>query len=234
MGDDLAYFLERFPDEPLRLVPRQDYIIGRTPDCDIVVAEALVSRKHAELSWGKGGFALRDLDSANGTRVNGKRIIEARLRPGDRIEIGSRTFSFSVGQETEKKEEYSEQFKELAAVQTFVGASPAAGQGRMAGDLSEFSTPELIQSLSQGTKTGRLRIRVRSREGWLLFREGVVFDAEFGARRAEEAVYAVLALEEGSFEFAHEPVEGEPVIRYPTSALLMEGLRRLDEARKGS
>ncbi len=232
MGDDLAYFLDRFPDEPLRLVPKRSYIIGRTPDCDVVIAEEQVSRKHAELAWGAGGFVLRDLESANGSRVNGKRIIEARLRPGDKIEIGSRTFSLTVGQEMEKQEEYSEKFKELASVQTFIGETKAAGQGRMAGDLSEFKPPELIQNLAQGGKTGRLRVRAGAREGWVLFQLGAVFDAGLGPRKAEEAVYALLALEEGSFEFANEPVEGEPVIRHPTSALLMEGLRRMDEARK--
>jgi len=235
MGEGLAYYLDRFPDEPLRLVPKESYVIGRSPDCEVVIAETQASRKHAELVWQKGGFVLRDLESANGTRVNGERIIEARLRPGDNVEIGSRTFSFTVGEEKETREEYSKKSKELASVPTFIGSSPAgAGQGRMAGDLSEFKPPELIQSLARGAKTGRLRVRARAREGWVLFRNGAVFDAGLGSRKAEEAVYAILTLEEGSFEFANAPGEGAPVIRRPMRGLLMEGLRRLDEARRGS
>ena len=77
-------------------------------------------------------------------------------------------------------------------------------------------------------------MRTRAREGWVLLKMGAVFDAEFGPRKGEEAFYALLGLEEGSFEFANEPVEGEPVIRRPMSALLIEGLRRMDEARRGS
>jgi ABC transport system ATP-binding/permease protein len=63
--------------------------IGRSPEVDLVLAEAIVSREHAELSWREDGPRLKDLESTNGTFVNGRLITETLLRPGDRIRIGS-------------------------------------------------------------------------------------------------------------------------------------------------
>jgi ABC transport system ATP-binding/permease protein len=63
--------------------------IGRA-DSDIVLAQPLVSRHHAELRWEHGRHVLRDLDSANGTFVNGEKLHAARvLAPGDVVQIGT-------------------------------------------------------------------------------------------------------------------------------------------------
>lgn len=56
--------------------------IGRNPDCDLVVDSPLVSRYHAELEISGEGALLRDLDSANGTFVDGRRVSQAQLRSG--------------------------------------------------------------------------------------------------------------------------------------------------------
>ena len=64
-------------------------IVGRAPNCDCVVPEDCVSRRHAQL-WRDGErWYVRDLGSRNGTRVNGVRVIEAtEVRPGDRLDLG--------------------------------------------------------------------------------------------------------------------------------------------------
>jgi hypothetical protein len=62
--------------------------IGRAADADVVVADPLVSRRHARLVVRGGRFVLADLGSKNGTRVNGESIREAVVAPGDRIELG--------------------------------------------------------------------------------------------------------------------------------------------------
>ena len=55
----------------------------------MVVGHLSVSRRHARLSFRDGRWVLRDLDSTNGTRVNGKRVVRCRLEPGDRLSLGS-------------------------------------------------------------------------------------------------------------------------------------------------
>lgn len=63
-------------------------VLGRSPQCEIVIDEAAVSRKHCEIVWEYVQYVVRDLGSANGTFVNGQHITEAALRNGDLIEIG--------------------------------------------------------------------------------------------------------------------------------------------------
>ena len=62
--------------------------IGRKPDCNIHLAEKMVSGKHAEMVIKASGATLKDLDSTNGTSVNGKTISTANLQTGDQISIG--------------------------------------------------------------------------------------------------------------------------------------------------
>ena len=63
--------------------------IGRSALCDVVLQDSLVSRVHCLLRRSaKGGLTLEDLNSANGTSVNGERIDHARLKPGDLIVMG--------------------------------------------------------------------------------------------------------------------------------------------------
>jgi hypothetical protein len=63
-------------------------VIGRSSGCQLVVADDTVSRRHAELFVEEGRWLLRDLDSSNGTWVNGRRIVEAEVRPGDVLHLG--------------------------------------------------------------------------------------------------------------------------------------------------
>lgn len=63
--------------------------IGRSPDQDLVLKEAFVSRRHALITRQNGGFELIDQDSSHGTFLNGKRIDRAQLRSGDALQFGS-------------------------------------------------------------------------------------------------------------------------------------------------
>ena len=62
--------------------------IGRSEECDIALPDDSVSRVHARLDRNGEGWMLVDLGSTNGTFVNGQRVGEAPLEPGDRIEFG--------------------------------------------------------------------------------------------------------------------------------------------------
>src|SRR5256885_2820564 len=63
--------------------------IGRGPDNTIVVTDASISTHHAQLLLEGDTYRLKDLDSTNGTRVNGKPVTEAVLRFDDRIRFGA-------------------------------------------------------------------------------------------------------------------------------------------------
>ena len=69
-------------------------VIGRSRDCDIQLADANVSRRHAEVRQEGAAHWVVDLDSTNGTEVNGRRLKRAKLRPGDTITVGSTELVF--------------------------------------------------------------------------------------------------------------------------------------------
>src|SRR5262249_13057253 len=75
-------------------VERGRLVIGRSRECDIRLADPNVSRKHAEIRREGSNFYVLDLDSTNGTEVNGRRARRARLEDGDTILVGSSELVF--------------------------------------------------------------------------------------------------------------------------------------------
>lgn len=77
------------PEKTFRLLPGGVRTLGRATGADFIVDAALVSRVHCRLSvLPDGGLEVRDLDSTNGTFVNGTRVDSAHLAPGDRLQVG--------------------------------------------------------------------------------------------------------------------------------------------------
>ncbi len=68
--------------------------IGRDPSNDLVLPDAMVSRRHAVVEWRGSQFFLRDCNSSNGSVVNGDRISEKLLRDGDLVAIGTARLLF--------------------------------------------------------------------------------------------------------------------------------------------
>lgn len=66
--------------------------IGRSSECDISLAAAHLSRRHAQLQIIDGMLFVKDLDSANGTFLNGKRVAEARVKRGDELRFDALSF----------------------------------------------------------------------------------------------------------------------------------------------
>ena len=71
-------------------------VIGRSPDCSVHIADASVSRRHAEIRPAGDGWLLVDLGSTNGTRVNGASVTERRLADGDAITVGDAKLRFEA------------------------------------------------------------------------------------------------------------------------------------------
>jgi EAL domain-containing protein (putative c-di-GMP-specific phosphodiesterase class I) len=74
------------------------YVIGRAEDANFVVSNPVVSGRHAELFDRSGELWIRDLNSRNGTHVNGRPITECKLADGDIIHVASTEFRFVLGQ----------------------------------------------------------------------------------------------------------------------------------------
>ena len=77
------------PEKTFRLLPGSIRTVGRATGADFIVDAPLVSRVHCRLTVAPDGtLEVRDLESTNGTFVNGHRIERARLESGDRLGVG--------------------------------------------------------------------------------------------------------------------------------------------------
>ena len=78
-------------------VPSGGGVLGRSRDCDVVLADTNVSRRHAEIRPSQAGWTVADLGSTNGIRVNGRPASGAvALVSGDRLELGTVPMTFEV------------------------------------------------------------------------------------------------------------------------------------------
>ena len=85
------------------ILKSDETIIGRNPTTDITLLDEGISREHAIVSRDEttGSYAVEDLQSTNGTKVNGKRVRNSPLNPGDEIEVGHTKFKFTLNDGSE-------------------------------------------------------------------------------------------------------------------------------------
>ena len=77
------------PEKTFRILPGGVRTVGRATGADFIVDAALVSRVHCRLTvLPDGRLEVRDLESTNGTFVNGERVVQAQLTDGDRLQVG--------------------------------------------------------------------------------------------------------------------------------------------------
>lgn len=78
--------------DPIPLT-RRVMTIGRRESCDICLRFPNVSGLHCELSFRDGYWFIRDLGSTNGIKINGMRVLQRPLRPGDELGISNRRYT---------------------------------------------------------------------------------------------------------------------------------------------
>jgi response regulator RpfG family c-di-GMP phosphodiesterase len=109
-------------------------------------------------------------------------------------------------------------------------ANEGGGARGVTGSLTEMSLPDMIQILWHGRKTCALRITAGPSSGEIDFGDGQVVDARWDALRGEDAFYKMLTLREGDFRLDPTFKPTTRTIQAAPEALLLEGMRRLDEA----
>jgi pSer/pThr/pTyr-binding forkhead associated (FHA) protein len=77
-------------------LPSSVTTIGRRKDCDFCIPLTCISRRHCEFDIDKDRLTIRDLNSKNGTFLNGSRISESPIKPGDLLKIGTLSFGVQI------------------------------------------------------------------------------------------------------------------------------------------
>lgn len=79
--------------DPIPLL-KKELLVGRRESCDIRLRFANVSAHHCQLVCRGGYWYVKDLNSRNGTKINGKRVTEKRIDPGDTVSVAKHNYEF--------------------------------------------------------------------------------------------------------------------------------------------
>lgn len=104
--------------------------------------------------------------------------------------------------------------------------------GGIAGSLSALSLVEIVQIFKSSASTGILHLKSNGNLGKIEISNGEIFSAEFLSFLNEEAFFALVKLKDGEFQFERNAGPFERKIRIPTTGLLMESMRVMDETGK--
>ena len=96
------------------------------------------------------------------------------------------------------------------------------------GDLGDLSIVELVQMLNLNKKTGILHIN-GEKSGKIYLKDGQLFSAEFDGKVGEEAVYGMVAMDSGTFNFDITDFDEEQTVKNSTMNVIMEACRIMDE-----
>ncbi len=210
----------------------REIIIGRSSDLDMVLVEDMVSRRHAKITSTATDVYIQDLGSTNGTFVNGEKVSRSRLSEGDRILVGTSIIKLVAADLSASGQTEAEARRRLEA-----GANRQSMSGRpMSGVIEEIPLPDLLQLLSTSRKSGVLSVASTSGLGKIYLRKGQIYFAAINddfAISPQKAIYRMLTWTSGTFEL-QPSVEMQVMeeVQESTEALLMEGVRLLDEFRQ--
>lgn len=215
----------------LALQGRTEFVFGRGREADVMLAEDLVSRRHAVLSLAGDAPSICDLGSTNGTFVNGERVSKAAVKAGDRLLIGTSIARLvAVGEE--------EETTKVGQDRGLLERERRQGPGStMAGRLEEVPLVDLLQLFSNSRKSGSIVARsADGLDGEVTLRTGQIVSARIEGKphlTHRKALARLMRIAEGAFEFLPPPRQSEaPVpneLNESTELLLMDSLRLTDE-----
>lgn len=217
------YHLVCFPLNPVQLQPDQTYTIGRSGDNDIIFPVGQVSRRHARIEWSGDGFLIVDLQSHNGTFVNGEKTDRHNLRHGDQIKVGPYLLEFytvAAGKAPPAGGRSMEATQDIS-----LGADDTYEVGPFSGRLSEIELRDIARLLNMTRKTGKLEVKTPDYVGEVHFSDGEIVHALWKDLPSMNALAQILAQKEGSFRFIRVTEGLEKTLEGPTSKLLIEAMR---------
>lgn len=241
MGLALKFISGKYKDGQFPLEEGRIIYVGRSSEVEMVLVEEMVSRKHARLQLLDGVIHVQDLESTNGTFVNGERISSAEIGESDRILIGSnilKVVRLSEGGEEAPTSIMEEPPPTVVPRLSQRRTTGASGESRMSGNLAEIPLPDLLQLFGSSKKSGVLLVESDNLLGRIHLESGLVQHVEIEGEDRRllslaptKAMYRMLGWERGLFEL--EPPDSSSALDNPmqktVQELLMDGFREKDE-----
>jgi pSer/pThr/pTyr-binding forkhead associated (FHA) protein len=216
--------------------------IGRHDSNDLQLGSRTVSNYHAEVLNEAEGLLLRDIDSTNGTYVNGERVDQRRLNSGDRVCIGNYLLTVNI----KPLENHSEGFYRCRRdPENFkVGTRGHLISLRASTDLAQktletseprdLSLPDLLKILSTNARSVMLMIKRGSEESRVYVKKDRVVHAEYGRATGEKALYRLFGWQRATYELMGFPTTPAipQTITLPIDTLIIMGMQQVSELGK--
>lgn len=230
----LTYGAERGAKGRFHLPVGQTITIGRALDADLRLPDGLTSRRHAEITVVDGQVVVEDLESANGTFVNGCRVRRALLRAGDRLLIGVTSLELSYESPNQPGSGPAFQTRPLASARAVESETTVVSAGRViAGSVKEIALTDLLQLLANTRKTGVLSVRNNRATARIYLTDGRITNLTLDGRTVDDPtrqLFRVLRWRAGLFEL--HPAEATKLpeaIDASTESLLLAAAQQHDE-----
>lgn len=200
------------------LEPGDSYRCGRDDGCDIIVRDSLVSRAHCRIDWSPSSWQCTDLDSANGTVLNGESFTgRMALADGDILRLGGQELHFAFLPPGQRPEELRDRLLDderkctvelsTSSIREAIAVGDdALGDGDLRGSFSNCDLPQLLCYTALARRNGTLLID----EARCELADGIPRQVYFGERSGLAALRALADCDLRHFVLRDGPPAAEP------------------------
>lgn len=233
------YYLVSASRRAYRLKLERPYVFGREEGVDIVLQDALVSRRHAEMRWSTqhSCWVLYDLKSRNGVLVNNQRVAEpTRIDDGVQIQIGGQVYRMHLLPPGGDPGSLGNQAPQISTLETMgpgfnladLASQGATFTGEVTGGLLD-----LLQYFQVTTKTGRLDLLGGTGVASVHIEKGTPIHAIFASEKGMDALIKLAQNPPPRFAFhADSEATRSRTLNGSAAGILMEVARNVDEGAK--
>lgn len=207
------------------LADPSEVVVGRATDADLILIEGMVSRRHARFRVHDRQIEVEDLESTNGTFVNGEKVKSRRLIEADRVLIGTCILKVVLSSSPLGTKPPPPDIAALDEDKT-------ANRYQVDGDISEISVPELLEMFSRGDRRAIIEIASPDGDARITVARGRVQECQSDRlpdAPAAKVMLRVLGLTKGTFAVRPYRMPNDPRVDRAIPELLVEGLFKLDE-----
>lgn len=141
--------------------------IGRESSCDICLSLDYLSRKHVSLEPLNGKLFIEDLNSSNGTYVNGEKIDKAELKPGDKIKLDVLTFEVRGPSGNTAIDPHKTIIRSAPAAAPKISSSAKAAPATIKPSVKNTPTPKPQAQTPNSNQVKRKRLASEGKQAWI-------------------------------------------------------------------
>ncbi len=213
--------------------------IGRHESNDLQLVSRTVSNYHAEIVLDDEGLSIRDLDSTNGSHLNGKKVCQERLKNGDRIRIGNHQMTVHLERLDDQKQGF---FRYRRNPESFAvgtkgniistrATSDRANKTLRVDNPHDLSIADLLKILTTNANSVILELYKGEETGRIYIQKDKIIHATYGRAEGEKALCRFFGWQSAKYEIVEFPTSSDVTrtINLPADTLILEGMSQISE-----